>query len=123
MCVCTSVYLYAFMGVSTSLHVCSCEYVFLLFSNPEIADGLLNQTLNARLQNQQTYIVQVCDLPFLMSACVYVCALLDNILMALKLKHDPVEDDVSVPKVQTLYHTNCQQMSLLEIDVSLQRVY
>lgn len=35
--------------------------------------------------------------------------------MALKLKHDPAVDDVSLPKAQTLYQTSCQQMSLLEI--------
>lgn len=35
--------------------------------------------------------------------------------MALKLKHDPALDDVSLPKAQTLYQTNCQQMSQLEI--------
>lgn len=46
---------------------------------------------------------------------VCVRALLDGILMALKLKHDPAVDDVSLPKAQTLYQTSCQQMSLLEI--------
>lgn len=46
---------------------------------------------------------------------MWVRALLDRILMALKLKHDPAVDDVSLPKAQTLYQTSCQQMSLLEI--------
>lgn len=36
--------------------------------------------------------------------------------MALKLQHDPAADDVCLPKAETLYLTNCQQMSLHEID-------
>lgn len=56
-----------------------------------------------------------------MCACARA-SLRDKILMALKLKHDPAVDDVSLPKAQT-YRTNCQQISPDEIDRSVLREY